>query len=146
MPTVSTVSLSSQPIDRVWQEVLDIASFPSYMDEVREVEILREEGNLRRSRWSILLKGSILEWEEEELIDFADRKIAFHQIEGDLAYFTGWWHVTQTAEGVSTQMHVEFDIGIPLLADMLNPVAARALEENSQKILARIDTRAGSLA
>ena len=146
MPTVSTVSLSSQPIDRVWHEVLDIASFPSYLDEVREVQVLREEENIRRSRWSILLKGSILEWDEEEQIDFENRKITFHQIEGDLAYFTGWWHVTHTDEGVSTQMHVEFDIGIPLLADMLNPVAARALEENSQKILARIDTRAGSLA
>jgi uncharacterized membrane protein len=145
MPTVSTVSLSGQPIDRVWREVLDIASFPSYMDEVREVDILREEGALRRSRWSILLKGSILEWEEEEEIDAGNRKITFRQIEGDLAYFTGWWHVRQTEEGVSTEMHVEFDIGIPLLADMLNPVAARALEENAQKILSRIDTRAGSL-
>jgi uncharacterized membrane protein len=145
MPIVSTVSLSGQPIDRVWQEVLDIASFPSYMDEVREVEILREEGNQRLSRWSILLKGSILQWEEEEQIDAENRKITFRQIEGDLAYFTGFWHVQQTGEGVSTQMHVEFDIGIPLLADMLNPVAARALEENAQKILSRIDTRAGSL-
>src|SRR5688572_31043598 len=99
MPTVSTVSLSGQPIDRVWREVLDIASFPSYMDEVREVDILREEGALRRSRWSILLKGSILEWEEEEEIDAGNRKITFRQIEGDLAYFTGWWHVRQTEEG-----------------------------------------------
>jgi ribosome-associated toxin RatA of RatAB toxin-antitoxin module len=146
MPTVSTVSLSSQPIDRVWREVLDIASFPSYMEEVREVEILREEGNARRSRWSILLKGSILEWEEEERIDHEKREITFHQIEGDLAYFTGSWRVWQSEQDVSIEMHVEFDIGIPLLADMLNPVAARALEENAQKILSRIDTRAGSLA
>lgn len=146
MPTVSTESYSNQPIDRVWAEVLDIAAFPSYMDEVREIEILSHDGDTRRSRWQILLKGSVLEWEEQERIDAANHEINFHQIEGDLAYFTGRWTVSQTERGVRTELHVEFDIGIPLLADMLNPVAARALEENSYKILSRIDSRAGALS
>lgn len=142
MPTVTTNALSDQPIDRVWRELLDIEAYPSYMEEVREVHILQLDGNTRRSTWSVLLKGSILEWEEEERIDHEQHTIDFDQIEGDLAYFTGQWRVFDQDGRTATSLHVDFDIGIPLLADMLNPVAARALDENAQKIFSRIDIRA----
>jgi hypothetical protein len=38
-------------------------------------------------------------------------------------------------------LNVDFDIGIPLLADMLNPVASAALRENSQQMLAALEQR-----
>ncbi|WP_460806062.1 type II toxin-antitoxin system RatA family toxin [Nocardiopsis aegyptia] len=142
MPTVTTSHTSGASPEEVWEALLDSESYAGYMDEVREIKVISWEGDRRVSRWSVLLKGSELEWEEEESIDTARKRIDFHQTEGDLAYFTGYWQVTAVPEGTNAQLHVEFDIGIPMMSDMLNPVAARALEDNSQAILRRLGTRA----
>jgi ribosome-associated toxin RatA of RatAB toxin-antitoxin module len=144
MPTVTTDSVSRHPIDRVWNAVLAIDTFPSYMEEVLDVQVIEVAAGTRRSKWSVLLKGSVLEWEEEEFISPERHEIEFKQTEGDLAYFNGYWRVLEHDGSTHITLHVDFDIGIPLLADMLNPVAARALEENSRKILAHIDARAAT--
>ncbi|MEW9528649.1 type II toxin-antitoxin system RatA family toxin [Microbispora sp. NPDC049125] len=143
MPVVHTRHTTDRPIEQVWKVVLDCEAFPDYMPEVREIEIMEQDGELRVSRWAVLLKGSELEWEERERIDHAAHRIEFEQIEGDLAYFTGHWQVSDSPEGTMVELRVEFDIGIPLMAEMLNPVAARALEDNSRAILDQIGRRAG---
>lgn len=145
MPTVHTRHTTDQHADLVWAALLDLESFPSYMEEVRDIRILAEDGDRRVSEWKVLLKGSELEWQEEELIDRLHRRIEFHQTEGDLAYFNGQWQVTEHAEGSTVELQVEFDIGIPLMAEMLNPVAARALEDNSRRILAQLGERAAGI-
>lgn len=142
MPTVISKRTTTEPAQRVWEALLDCEAFPSYMDEVVDVTIVEQDGDHRVSRWSVLLKGSELQWEETETIDHTRRRIEFEQTEGDLAYFTGHWEVSEDGAQTTVELHVEFDIGIPLMADMLNPVAARALEDNSQQILAQLGNRA----
>lgn len=145
MPVVHTVHTTTAAAAEVWSVLLDCERFPEYMDEVREVEIIKNDGDARVSRWAVLLKGSELEWEESETIDNAGRRIEFDQTDGDLAYFTGYWQVTEAGDHTKVELHVEFDIGIPLMAEMLNPVAARALEDNSKAILDHIGRQAGSV-
>lgn len=43
--------------------------------------------------------------------------------------------------GSTVSLHVDFDIGIPLLAEMLNPVAADALRESAAQMLAALEQR-----
>lgn len=146
MPTVTTSHTTGQDPDAVWAALLDSEAYASYMAEVREIKVVEWVGNRRVSRWSVLLKGSELEWEEEEFIDQEHRRIEFRQLEGDLAYFTGHWQVTSDERGTTAELHVEFDIGIPMMSEMLNPVAARALEDNSKAILEQLGNRARSSA
>ncbi|MBQ1026024.1 type II toxin-antitoxin system RatA family toxin [Micromonospora sp. C95] len=142
MPIVNTSHDTEQRADRVWAALLDVESFASYMDEVNEIRILEHDGARRISAWKVLLKGSELEWQEVELIIEDRRRIEFRQTEGDLAYFFGHWQITERDDGCTVELHVEFDIGIPLMAEMLNPVAARALEDNSRRILEQLGERA----
>lgn len=144
MPIVKSAHTTDQPAPMVWEVLLDCEAFPSYMTEVRSVRLLSDDGKRRVGRWSVLLKGSELEWEEEEFVDHERRRIDFRQLEGDLDYFTGYWQVTETPEGTVVELNVDFDIGIPLMAEMLNPVAARALEENSRAILGQLGARAAA--
>ncbi|MFD9477510.1 MULTISPECIES: type II toxin-antitoxin system RatA family toxin [Streptomyces] len=141
MPTVITESTSQLAAGRIWKELLDCESFHTYMDVVRKVEILDWQGDRRVSAWSVLLKGSVLEWEEEEVIDHEGRIITFHQIEGDMAYFKGTWQVIEDSEVTRVRLEVDFDIGIPLLAEMLNPVASRALEDYSNEVVRHLEER-----
>lgn len=144
MPTVTTSHTTQEDPAEVWETLLDNESYPSYMPEVRDITVVSRQGDVRVSRWLVLLKGSELEWEEEEFIDHDKRRIDFRQTEGDLAYFTGYWQVSSDGQVTTVELHVEFDIGIPMMSDLLNPVAARALEDNSQAMLTHLGKRAGA--
>ncbi|MGW8378042.1 SRPBCC family protein [Streptomyces sp. ODS28] len=144
MPTVTTSHTTQEDPAKVWEVLLDNESYPGYMAEVQDITVLRRDGDVRVSKWQVLLKGSELEWEEEEFIDHGRRRIDFRQIDGDLAYFTGHWQVSVDERGTTVELHVEFDIGIPMMSDLLNPVAARALEDNSRAMLAHLGDRAGT--
>jgi len=139
MPQVDVKLPIQAPIDEVWRAVKDIESYPTYMDNVKDVRVEAEQMHGERvSTWSVLLKGSVLEWTERERVDDAAYRIEFDQIDGDLDVFTGHWQLTEIADGVEAVLLVDFEIGIPLLADMLNPVAARALHDNSEQMLLEI--------
>jgi ribosome-associated toxin RatA of RatAB toxin-antitoxin module len=144
MPTVSIRHSTVAGADEVWTALLDSESYATYMNEVREIRVIERVDDRRVSHWAVLLKGSELEWTEEEFIDHARRRIDFRQLDGDLAYFVGHWQVTSDGTITTAELHVEFDIGIPMMSEMLNPVAARALEDNSRAILEHISARAGT--
>ena len=131
------------PADEVWATVLDVERYAEMMDQVRSVTIVESPNPSERvTAWSVFLKGSILEWTEKESIDRRLYRIDFTQVDGDLAELIGYWLLTPIdSECTQAELAVEFDIGIPLLADMLNPVAARALRDNSLHMLREIDLR-----
>ncbi|WP_433192822.1 type II toxin-antitoxin system RatA family toxin [Nocardia sp. CA-107356] len=118
---------TSAPTD-VWDILLDCESYPDYMGGVNEVEIIDTEGPRRTSSWVVELKGSEMEWEQEDLIDPDRQRIEFHQVDGDLNVYQGYWQIHRDAEGGELELNVEFDIGLPLVAEMIHPAIAKALE------------------
>lgn len=142
MPKVTIELPIRAPIDEVWEILLDVAGYSGVMNHVRSVEILEEVDGRRQVAWSVLLKGSILEWVEEERIDPENYSIVFEQLSGDLEFFDGRWFLQAVGERETTAFfEVVFEIGIPPLAEMLNPVAQRALHESSVEILRGIEQR-----
>jgi uncharacterized membrane protein len=141
VPSVAVEVRIHAPIAMVWSAIKDIGSYPLYMENVRSVKVESDGSDGRVSLWSTLLKGSVLEWREREVIDEDGLTITFNQLDGDLDTFDGTWVVRDQGDHVAVALEVEFEIGIPLLADMLNPVAARALRENSVSMLRDIETR-----
>lgn len=143
MPTVTVDLMISAPAHAVWAQVKDVEAYPQFMENVRSVAIIdHADGATRTTRWSTLLKGSVLEWTEVEVIDDASLRIEFQQLDGDLDLFEGHWQLTaSSATKTRVELAVAFEIGIPLLADMLNPVAARALKGNSEAMLHEIEAR-----
>ncbi|MCU1496887.1 MAG: cyclase [Acidimicrobiales bacterium] len=127
----------------VWQTIRAIERYPEHMDHVRSIEVVRQEGPVRVARWEVLLRGSVLRWEERGTIDDAARSVSFVQLDGDLSRFEGRWRVH---EGTPTRVHlvIDFEIGIPLLASMLNPIATRSLQENLHAMLDDIELRSGA--
>ncbi|HEX5608550.1 MAG TPA: SRPBCC family protein [Solirubrobacterales bacterium] len=143
MPTVDISIDIDAPAGPVWEAVLDIERYPSSMENVRWVEIREAIGPAeRRTAWSIVVKGSILEWEDMETIDHEAMVVSFHQLSGDLSEFDGRWEVTRRGPGLSTaRFAVDFEIGIPLLAEMLNPMATRSLRENCTEMLKGVERK-----
>lgn len=142
MPHVEVSLRIAAPVEATWQAVTRLEDYAAYMENVESVTVRGEAQGKRLSEWSVLLKGSVLEWAEEDELDEDLRTMTFEQISGDLDEFTGYWRVDPQGEGASVVTFcVDFEIGIPLLADMLNPVATKALRENSEQMLRAIERR-----
>jgi len=137
VPTVRIDQDIRAPIERVWDALLDIESYAESMETVRWARLVgADDAQVRRVEWSVLLKGSILEWEEEEQLDPKAHRVVFRQLRGDLEFFDGYWTLEALGPGATrANFEVEFEIGIPMLAEMLNPVAQRSLEENCAQML-----------
>jgi len=144
MPDVKIDLEIRAPIDRVWETVVDIERYQDSMDTVRSVRIVEQNDECRRrAAWSVLLKGSILEWEEEEHLDRETHTVVFKQLRGDLEHFDGHWTLEAIGlEQTKVVFEVVFEIGIPMLAEMLNPVAQRSLQENCTEMLRGIERTA----
>lgn len=143
MPHVEVHLPIEAPAADAWRAVTRLEDYAAYMENVESVTVLGEDGDgVRTSAWSVLLKGSVLEWVEKDELDEEERVMTFSQTSGDLDEFTGYWRVDDTGDGTSVvTFSVTFEIGIPLLADMLNPVASKALRENSEHMLRAIERR-----
>ena len=141
MPDVDLELEIRAPVERVWEVLVDIERYPASMGNVRWVKLVSVDSpTLRHSAWSVTLKGAILEWEEREELDPVARTMEFHQISGDLEVFDGVWKLVSTGdESTSVSLTVTFEIGIPLLADMLNPIAQKSLRENCTEMLFGIE-------
>ena len=131
MPRVRvTYEYPSQRIEHIWQLVVNVASYPDFMDHVVAVNIEDGDSSNRICLWKVLFNGNELEWREENRVDHSQYVMSYHLIEGDLSELRG--RTTLEAEGNKALLHydVYFDLGIPSLADLLNPLGEKEIRKN----------------
>ncbi len=144
MPGVALDMDIRAPMDVVWAAVLDIESYPEVMTNVVSVRIEEWETPIqRRSEWAMIIKGATLVWRDREWIDHDEHTVRFTQVSGDLESFEGAWELEEKEERlIHVKLRIDFEIGVPLLAPMLNPVAQRALHDNAKEMLEGVDAQA----
>lgn len=136
---MSTISVRFEKVVKgrageVWNILSNIYGYPDYMPSVLSVEKCEIDG-IGCSKWEISARGHIVNWISRD--DFADSamRYKFKQVEGDFAYFCGHWQVTVIDEETSRlSFAIDFDIGIPVLADTLHPILRDVLTENLEEI------------
>jgi ribosome-associated toxin RatA of RatAB toxin-antitoxin module len=143
MPLVEVDEVMPAPLEQVWDVVNDVLSYPRLMDHVKSVEVQEQGPDYRLTAWVVDLKGCVMRWVEREEIDHSRYRIEYRQLQGDLARFEGFWQLEPlTADSTRVVLAVQFDIGIPMLSEMLNPVAVRAITENSRRMLMSLGSEA----
>ena len=120
--------------DAVFAAVADFAAYPSHTDAVREVRVTETEAGLE-SAWWVTFRNGVLAWTEKDAVDPAGRRIAFEQVDGDFAAFAGSWTVGAVDGGATVRFAATFDLGMPSLAPMIDPIAERALVDSIRAIL-----------
>jgi len=143
MPTIDVTEVITAPVEKVWALINDVESYPRFMEHVRSLKVLEHGADYRISDWEIDCKGFIMRWTEREEL-FPDRwRTEYRNIDGDLEVFEGSWQLeVLDADTTRASLTVRFEIGVPMLCDMLNPVAERAIRANSQKMLASLASEA----
>lgn len=123
--------------DDAFKLLCDFSSYPQYSDYVLSVDS-KELTDVEKkvSLWQVKFREGVLQWTETDDIDPQRRLITFELLEGDLEAFSGCWSIEDTEKGSQViSFHAKFDLGIPSLSHVLNPLAYEALSNNAHKII-----------
>jgi ribosome-associated toxin RatA of RatAB toxin-antitoxin module len=119
----------------VYATLADFERYPELCDAVRSVVVTGVSENLTVSQWEVTFRAGLLRWTEEDTFDPAALSITFRQLEGDIAVFDGSWECADAAQGSEIVFCARLDMGIPSLADALEPIAVRTLTDNIVSIV-----------
>lgn len=135
MPYVESKIAVVAPARRVYELAKEQDRFPEFMPDVETVTILERTGAGIISRWKTLVEEAPIEWTEEDRFDDAALRIDYKLIEGDLDKFEGAW-TFEHCDGVThVVLGVDYDFGVPTLAELIGPTLEKKVRENSEMML-----------
>ena len=114
----------------VYATLANFEQYPTLCEAVQNVAVTEVSENLTVSQWEVTFRAGLLRWTEEDTFDPGALTIAFRQLEGDIAVFDGSWQCVDAARGSEVLFSARLDMGMPGLADALEPIAARTLIAN----------------
>jgi ribosome-associated toxin RatA of RatAB toxin-antitoxin module len=134
-----TVQVIASDVDAAtaYHRIGDFRRYPELTDAVDEVVVHASDDGADTvvSAWAVRFRNGILRWTERDTFDRARLTVHFEQLTGDFATFTGAWHVTASPAGTRVSFEAAFDLGIPTLAAIIDPVAEAVLQTNILAIL-----------
>jgi hypothetical protein len=147
---VLRLQVPDKPASEVYQTLADFERYPELSEAVQSVAVTEVSENRSVSRWEVTFRAGLLRWTEEDTFDPAALSITFRQLEGDIAVFDGSWQCfdrqgfdrqgfdrqgSEAAPGSEIVFAARLDMGIPSLADALEPIAVRTLIDNTVLIV-----------
>ena len=127
--------ISNQDAAQIFPVLCDFKTYPDMCKAVRVVTVEAVGENEILSSWEVNFQSGILKWQERDLIDHEKKEIRFNQVAGDIDHFSGSWRVIDDVESCRVIFEAQFDLGIPTMSDMLDPIAEKAIRENIQSII-----------
>jgi ribosome-associated toxin RatA of RatAB toxin-antitoxin module len=124
-----------KPASDVYTTLANFERYPALCDAVQKVVVTGVSEDLTVSQWEVTFRAGLLCWTEEDTFDPGTLTIAFRQLEGDIAVFDGSWQCVEAAQGSEVLFFARLDLGIPSLADALEPIAVRTLIANIVSIV-----------
>ena len=129
------LQVPDKPASDVYQTLADFERYPELSDAVRSVAVTQVSENVTVSQWEVTFRAGLLRWTEQDTFDPGALSITFRQLEGDVAVFDGSWQCADAAGGSEIVFSARLDMGIPSLADALEPIAVRTLTGNIVSIV-----------
>lgn len=135
MPYVeASISINALPAI-VYELAKDMESYPKFMESVERVEILERGEGYTITKWHTKLQGRPVVWTERDVFDDAAKRIGYSLVQGDLKKFEGAWTFQPNAEGTQVKLTVDFELGIPMFAALINPIAVMTVRQNCESML-----------
>jgi coenzyme Q-binding protein COQ10 len=142
MPYVETSISIAAPARVVYELAKDQERFPEFMPDVETVKLIEQNSERAISRWKTLVEEAPIEWTEEDRFDDDALRIDYKLIEGDLDKFEGAWTFEERDGMTHVNLGVDFDFGVPTLAELIGPTLLRKVRENSEMMLAALKSEA----
>lgn len=124
--------VASFGVDEAFAEICNFPKHALLSDAVRSVTVEELPDGTPISHWRVAFRRGTLVWSEFDEFDYESHTLRFRVRDGDPEKFDGAWTVREapSGEGCVITFEAEFDVGIPTLRKMLEPIAVRALQDN----------------
>ena len=136
MSFVQASTLINSSPQEVYSLAKEMERYSDFMPDVEKVTVLERNGNRTLTEWTTNVEGIPICWKEEDIFDDDACTINYRLIEGDLDKFEGVWTFQPKEGATEVTLTVDFDFGMPTLADLLGPILQLKVEENSEMMLA----------
>jgi hypothetical protein len=121
--------------DEAFDRISRFDQFVGYSDVIAQITVTTDASGATLSSWEVNFHDGILRWTERDVLDVARRSITFEQVKGDMHAFEGSWIVSEDGGKVTLEFRAAFDLGMPSIADVLDPIAVEALEATIGKLM-----------
>jgi ribosome-associated toxin RatA of RatAB toxin-antitoxin module len=142
MPYVECSIDVEAPAATVYELAKEQERFPEFMPDVETVMVLERHSDHVITRWKTLVEDAPIEWTERDVFDDDALRIEYALIEGDLDTFEGAWTFVQDGTITHVVLTVEYDFGVPTLAELIGPTLEKKVRENSEMMLAALKSEA----
>jgi ribosome-associated toxin RatA of RatAB toxin-antitoxin module len=119
----------------VFPVISDFEQYQNQCDAVRSVVFTEKNTDRSVSKWEVNFRQGIMRWTELDVFDMTTLSIRFEQLEGDAKHFSGAWLLSDVGAGCLIRFVATFDMGVPSISDIIEPIAEKALQENIESIL-----------
>jgi coenzyme Q-binding protein COQ10 len=133
------------PARIVYELAKEQERFPEFMPDVETVIVLERHPDHVLTRWKTLVEEAPIEWTEEDRFDDGALRIDYKLIEGDLDKFEGAWTFEERDAHTSVVLGVDYDFGVPTLAELIGPTLQKKVRENSEMMLLALKSQAEKL-
>lgn len=142
MPYVETSIVIDAPAQRVYDLAKEQERFPQFMPDVESVSVLERHPTHILTRWKTLVEEAPIEWIEEDRFNDEALRIDYKLLEGDLDKFEGAWTFSENGGSTHVVLGVDYDFGVPTLAELIGPTLQKKVKENSEMMLAALKREA----
>lgn len=144
MPFIEADIVVDAPVRDVYELAKDQERFPEFMPDVETVRVLERRPDSILTRWKTLVEDAPIEWTEEDRFDDAATRIDYKLLEGDLEKFEGSWTFEERDGATYVKLGIDYDFGVPTLAELIGPTLAKKVRENADMMLAGLKKEAES--
>lgn len=131
---MTSIAPETEP-EEVFELLCDFERYPDLCPTVLEVTV-DEDVTPIQSSWTVRFRDGLMMWTETDEVDEERLEVRFEQIDGDFEELSGGWRVLPRGDGgAEIEFTSEFDVGIPSIGDVVNPLAERTLYDNSAELL-----------
>lgn len=134
------------PAEVVYNVASQTEKFPEFIPDVKVIKILDKKDNQQQTYWEANIDGIMFKWEELEVFNPEDLSVEYKLIKGDVDKFEGYWKVNPLSNDKSRlTLYLDFDVNIPMLANLIMPTIRFKVKKNVQSMLKAIKERSEKL-
>ena len=142
MPYVEATIAVNASASAVYELAKEQDRFPEFMPDVETVTVLERHPDRVLTKWKTLVEEAPIEWIEEDRFNDDALRIEYKLLEGDLDTFEGVWTFDEADGVTNVKLTVEYDFGVPTLAELIGPTLQKKVRENSEMMLAALKREA----
>lgn len=144
MPKVTTSVWINAPLATVYEIAKDNTKFPEFMEDVKSVEIVSQEGNSVISKWAGVISAFNVKvrWTQRDDWDDAAHTCSYSQVSGDYDSMAGVWKFSEENGGTRFDSELDYEYSVPGLGALVGKVIYSLVVKNMDDVLGAIKARA----